>query len=81
MISNNNIFSFKKIQNIAYTKTVTVIYSDASDNWNNNGNTIAAAYSAAISGSNYEFWKFSGSVSGIKQFYVKVSLLINNTMV
>ncbi|KAL9542845.1 hypothetical protein MBANPS3_008407 [Mucor bainieri] len=59
------------VKNIAYTKTVTVIYSDGSDNWNNNGNTIAASYSEAISGSNYEYWTFSAPVSGIKQFYVK----------
>ncbi|KAG2208697.1 hypothetical protein INT47_007796 [Mucor saturninus] len=59
------------IKNIAYAKTVSVIYSDASDNWNNNGNVVAAVYSEGISGSNYEYWTFSGSVSGIKQFYVK----------
>lgn len=62
-----------KVQNIAYAKVVTVVYSDASNNWNNNGNTVAASYSAGISGSNYEFWKFSAPVNGIKQFYVRVS--------
>ncbi|KAI8075404.1 glucoamylase glam [Gilbertella persicaria] len=59
------------VQNIAYEKTVTVVYSDGSDNWNNNGNTIAASYSSSISGSNYEYWTFSSSVPSIKQFYIK----------
>lgn len=63
---------FLQIKNIAYSKTVSVVYSDASDNWNNNGNVIAATYSGGIDGTNYEFWTFSGSISGIKQFYVKV---------
>ncbi|KAI8368461.1 glucoamylase glam [Blakeslea trispora] len=59
------------IQNIAYEKTVTVIYSDGSNNWNNNNNKIAATFSSSISGSNYEYWSFSASVPSIKQFYVK----------
>ncbi|KAI8365637.1 glucoamylase glam [Choanephora cucurbitarum] len=59
------------IKNIAYEKTVTVIYSDGTGNWNNNNNKIAAAFSEAISGSNYEYWTFSASVPSIKQFYVK----------
>ncbi|KAI9487303.1 MAG: glucoamylase glam [Benjaminiella poitrasii] len=59
------------IQNIAYTKVVTVIYSDASSNWNNNGNTIAASYTNGISGTNYEYWNFTGPVSSINAFYIK----------
>nr|P07683.2 RecName: Full=Glucoamylase 1; Short=Gluc 1; AltName: Full=1,4-alpha-D-glucan glucohydrolase; AltName: Full=Glucan 1,4-alpha-glucosidase; Contains: RecName: Full=Glucoamylase 2; Short=Gluc 2; Contains: RecName: Full=Glucoamylase 3; Short=Gluc 3; Flags: Precursor [Rhizopus arrhizus]BAA00033.1 glucoamylase [Rhizopus arrhizus]BAP05656.1 glucoamylase [synthetic construct] len=59
------------VKNIAYSKKVTVIYADGSDNWNNNGNTIAASYSAPISGSNYEYWTFSASINGIKEFYIK----------
>ncbi|RCH88939.1 glycoside hydrolase 15 protein [Rhizopus azygosporus] len=59
------------VKNIAYSKVVTVIHSDGSDNWNNNNNKVSAAYSEAISGSNYEYWTFSAKLSGIKQFYVK----------
>ncbi|CAO3667930.1 unnamed protein product [Rhizopus stolonifer] len=59
------------VKNIAYEKTVTVIYADGSDNWNNNGNIVPATYSTQISGSNYDYWTFSSSISGIKEFYIK----------
>nr|4EIB_A Chain A, Glucoamylase [Rhizopus arrhizus]4EIB_B Chain B, Glucoamylase [Rhizopus arrhizus] len=59
------------VKNIAYSKKVTVVYADGSDNWNNNGNIIAASFSGPISGSNYEYWTFSASVKGIKEFYIK----------
>ncbi|KAI8876733.1 glycoside hydrolase family 15 protein [Backusella circina FSU 941] len=65
------------VQNIDYTKVVTVIYSDGSGNWNNNGNTISASYSSSISGTNYEYWTFSASVSSIQQFYI--SYLVDGT--
>lgn len=63
------------MQNIAYSKVVKVIYSDASGNWNNNGNTISASYAESISGTNYEYWDFSATIGagGIKQFYIRVS--------
>ncbi|ORY97458.1 glucoamylase A precursor [Syncephalastrum racemosum] len=71
---SNNVLSGRiYVQNIAYSKVVKVIYSDASGNWNNNGNTISASYVESISGTNYEYWDFSATIgtAGIKQFYLR----------
>lgn len=63
-----------KVENIAYTKVVKVIWSDATDNWNDNGNYIEASYYESIDGTNYEFWNFSITIgsAGISQFYIRV---------
>ncbi|KAL0075032.1 glycoside hydrolase family 15 protein [Phycomyces blakesleeanus] len=68
---SNNVLSGKiYVKNIAYAKTVTVIYSDNSDSWSY---STEAAYTEPISGTNYEYWQFSTTVgsSGIHQFYIK----------
>ena len=53
---------------------MNVYWSDASGDWANNGNYVAATYSAAISGTNYEYWEFSAEIgsSGISESYIKV---------
>jgi glucoamylase len=63
---------FLQIQNIAYTKVVTVIWSDANNNWS--GSSTAASYYQSISGTNYEYWNFNTTIgsSGISQFYIQV---------
>lgn len=62
------------MKNIAYEKVVKVIWSDASGNWNNNGNFVFASYYGPIAGTNYEFWNFNTTIgsAGIKQFYIRV---------
>ncbi|CAE6455070.1 unnamed protein product [Rhizoctonia solani] len=70
---NGNSFSGSiYIKNIAYTKAVTVIYSNAANSWVS-GQSVSASYSSSISGSNYETWTFSGTIGsgGIKQFYIR----------
>ncbi|KAH8144873.1 uncharacterized protein LAJ45_11143 [Morchella importuna] len=56
------------IQNIAYTKVVTVVYAVGSS-WTST-QVISASYSAAGS-SGYETWTFSGTATGATQFYIK----------
>ncbi|KAG8710734.1 hypothetical protein FRC09_020951 [Ceratobasidium sp. 395] len=60
------------IKNLAYTKVVTVTYSNAANSWVS-GQSISASYSYSISGSSYELWTFSGTIGsgGIKQFYIR----------
>ncbi|KAI7851988.1 glucoamylase precursor [Circinella umbellata] len=64
------------VKNIAYTKEVNVYWSDASEDWANNGNYVAATYSEAISGTNYEYWEFSAKIgsSGISESYIKYTV-------
>ncbi|KAI9493573.1 glucoamylase precursor [Zychaea mexicana] len=61
------------VQNIAYTKEVNVFWSDASDDWNDNGNSVAASYSESIADTNYEYWEFSTTIgsAGISQSYLR----------
>ncbi|KAG2193291.1 hypothetical protein INT47_008652 [Mucor saturninus] len=60
------------VKNIDLTKVVSVIYSDATGDWNNNANLVKAAFSESISDTSYEFWTFSSStISSIKEFYIK----------
>ncbi|KAF3906925.1 Glucoamylase [Arthrobotrys entomopaga] len=56
-----------KVQNIAYTKVVTVTWA-VDDNWS--GNTISAVYASGPDSSGYEVWSFSGTASGATQFYI-----------
>ncbi|KAL5633527.1 hypothetical protein ACGC1H_003875 [Rhizoctonia solani] len=60
------------VKNIAYTKVVSVIYSNAANTWVS-GQSVSASYSSSISGSSYELWTFSGTIGsgGIKQFYIR----------
>ncbi|KAG9233391.1 glycoside hydrolase superfamily [Amylocarpus encephaloides] len=65
---NNFLSGSINIQNIAYAKVVTVIYS-VGNSWTSSQN-IAASYS--VSGSNgYETWTFSGTAAGATQFFIK----------
>ncbi|KAI9315487.1 glucoamylase glam [Dichotomocladium elegans] len=60
------------VQNIDYTKIVTVYWSDASNKWDSSKYYTEAAYTHSIPGTNYEYWDFSATIgpSGIKQFYI-----------
>ncbi|KAJ3312958.1 hypothetical protein HDU76_002754 [Blyttiomyces sp. JEL0837] len=68
-----------EIQNIAYTKVVTVYYKDGNGVWSNS-NAVSANYQGPLSlngVSNYEIWGFNQVVSnGVQQFYVKY--VVNN---
>lgn len=68
---------FLQVENLAYTKVVTVIWSDANNNWS--GSSVAASYYQSISGTNYEYWNFSTTIgsSGISEFYIEVQYLPN----
>jgi alpha-amylase len=59
--------SFFQIQNIAYTKVVSIYYAVGST-WTTS--PIAASYSAAAA-SGYETWVFSGTATGATQFYIE----------
>ncbi|RPA85447.1 glycoside hydrolase [Ascobolus immersus RN42] len=56
------------VQNIAYSKTVNVIYA-VGNSWLDS-QKIAAKYKSASS-NGYEIWEFSGSAPGATQFYIK----------
>lgn len=67
----NKVFSGQiYVENLAYTKVVQVIWSDASNNWS--GSSTNAAYYQSISGTNYEYWNFNTTIgsAGISQFYI-----------
>ncbi|RVD84638.1 uncharacterized protein DFL_006377 [Arthrobotrys flagrans] len=57
-----------KVQNIAYSKVVTVTWANG-NNWSS-GNTITGTYVSGPDSSGYEVWGFSGSASGATQFYI-----------
>ncbi|KAF3906695.1 Glucoamylase [Dactylellina cionopaga] len=56
-----------KVQNLAYTKVVTITWANG-NNWS--GNTIAGSYVSGPDSSGYEVWGFSGSAVGATQFYI-----------
>ncbi|KAF3288613.1 hypothetical protein TWF970_005676 [Orbilia oligospora] len=57
-----------KVQNIAYSKVVTVTWANG-NNWGS-GNTISGSYVSGPDSSGYEVWGFSGTASGATQFYI-----------
>ncbi|RPB21087.1 glycoside hydrolase [Terfezia boudieri ATCC MYA-4762] len=57
------------IQNIAYTKTVTVVYAVGST-WTS-FQAISASYSSGPASNCYEIWSFSGTAAGATQFYIR----------
>ncbi|CAE6526129.1 unnamed protein product [Rhizoctonia solani] len=71
-LSGSSFSGYIYIKNIAYTKVVTVTYSNAANTWVS-GQSISASYISSISGSSYETWGFSGTIGsgGIKQFYIR----------
>ncbi|KAG5651352.1 hypothetical protein H0H81_008991 [Sphagnurus paluster] len=60
------------VKNLAFTKVITVIYSNAAGDWVS-GQSVSASYTNSISGSSYEIWSFSGTIGsgGIKKFYIR----------
>lgn len=58
-----------QIQNIAYTKTVTVVYAVGST-WTSS-QAISASYSSGPASNGYEIWSFSATATGATQFYIK----------
>lgn len=58
-----------KIQNIAFAKIVTIIYAVGST-WSDN-QKLTAAYSSGPGTNGYETWTFSGTATGVTQFYIK----------
>ncbi|RUS24556.1 glycoside hydrolase superfamily [Jimgerdemannia flammicorona] len=77
----NGVFSGQiYIKNVAYSKIVTLYYSTSAGVWNVAGNSISASYSAAISGTSYEYWVFSATITsgGISQFYIKYDVSGNS---
>jgi hypothetical protein len=64
-----------QIKNIAFQKVVNVFYSSAADVWPSNAadQGVTAAFSASISGTNFETWVFSGTIgsAGIRHFYIR----------
>ncbi|KAI9285590.1 glucoamylase 1 [Umbelopsis sp. AD052] len=68
----NSVFSGQiYVQNIAYSKVVTVIWADSSNNWS--GYSTPASFYQSISGTSYEYWNFTTTIgsSGISQFYIQ----------
>ncbi|KAJ3095920.1 hypothetical protein HDU97_006425 [Phlyctochytrium planicorne] len=64
------------IQNLAYTKVVTVFWQDANGIWATTS-AIQASYSSSVPGSGgaFEYWNFSGSIPAKpKAFYVKYTV-------
>ncbi|CAK4829119.1 unnamed protein product [Aphanomyces euteiches] len=61
------------LKNLAYTKTVTVIYANTAQTW---GNTCSAGYTSGPDSSNNEIWSFNCPISsaGITQFYVEYNV-------
>ncbi|KAK6335877.1 hypothetical protein TWF730_003251 [Orbilia blumenaviensis] len=57
-----------KVQNLAYSKVVTVTWANG-NNWSS-GNTIAGTYVSGPDSSGYEVWGFSGNAQGATQFYI-----------
>lgn len=57
-----------QIQNIAYSKVVSVVYA-VGNSWTSS-QTITGSYSASGS-NNYETWTFSGGAQGATQFYIR----------
>ncbi|KAJ7312218.1 hypothetical protein DFH08DRAFT_670604, partial [Mycena albidolilacea] len=73
---SGNVFSGHiYIKNIAFQKVVNVFYSSAADVWPSNAadQGVTAAFSASISGTNFETWVFSGTIgsAGIRHFYIR----------
>ncbi|KAH0604236.1 uncharacterized protein H6S33_006613 [Morchella sextelata] len=67
--TNNVLAGSIKVQNLAYTKVVTVVYAVGST-WTTS-QSFAAAYSSGPASDGYEVWTFSGTAVGATQFYVK----------
>ncbi|KAI5849896.1 hypothetical protein BZA05DRAFT_401884 [Tricharina praecox] len=67
--SNNVLAGSIKIQNIAYSKAVTVVYAVGSS-WTT-AQAFAAAYASGPASDGYETWTFSGTATGATQFYIK----------
>lgn len=63
------IYAVEKIQNIAYSKAVTVVYAVGSS-WTT-AQAFAAAYASGPASDGYETWTFSGTATGATQFYIK----------
>ncbi|KAJ7902564.1 hypothetical protein B0H14DRAFT_1140198 [Mycena olivaceomarginata] len=63
------------IKNIAFQKVVTVFYSSATDSFPSNATdqSVAASFSAPITGTNFETWVFAGTIgpAGIRHFYLQ----------
>ncbi|KAK6505726.1 hypothetical protein TWF481_007618 [Arthrobotrys musiformis] len=57
-----------KVQNIAYSKVVTVTWANG-NNWSSS-NVISGTYVSGPDSSGYEVWSFSGTASGATQFYI-----------
>ncbi|TMW66050.1 hypothetical protein Poli38472_003815 [Pythium oligandrum] len=58
-----------KVQNLAFTKAVNIIYANAANTW---GNTCKAAYKSGPDSSNKEEWAFNCPITaGITQFYAE----------
>ncbi|PPQ77545.1 hypothetical protein CVT24_005235 [Panaeolus cyanescens] len=69
--SNNVLSGSINIQNIAYTKVVSVVYA-VGNSWSDS-QAISASYVASGS-NNYETWSFSGSAPGATQFYIRYTV-------
>ncbi|KAL7266620.1 glycoside hydrolase 15 protein [Rhizina undulata] len=65
--SNNVLAGSISIENIAYTKVVTVTYA-VGDDWSSSA--ISASYSSGPGSDGYETWTFSGTATGATQFYI-----------
>ncbi|KAK6504337.1 hypothetical protein TWF506_002540 [Arthrobotrys conoides] len=61
-----------KVQNLAYSKVVTVTWANG-NNWGS-GNNIPGTYISGPDSSGYEVWGFSGTASGATQFYIKFTV-------
>ncbi|KAF8462963.1 glycoside hydrolase superfamily [Kalaharituber pfeilii] len=57
------------IQNLAFSKVVTVVYA-VGTTWTSS-QQISAAWSSGPDSAGYEIWSFSGSAPGATQFYIK----------
>lgn len=63
------LIALMKIQNIAFSKVVTIIYAVGST-WSDN-QKFSASYSGGPATNGYETWTFSGTATGATQFYIK----------
>ncbi|PPQ72965.1 hypothetical protein CVT24_000167 [Panaeolus cyanescens] len=68
LYSNNVLSGSISVQNLAYSKVVTVLWA-AGNSWSDS-QAISASYSSSGS-NNMETWTFSGTASGATQFYIR----------
>ncbi|KAJ3281204.1 hypothetical protein HDU76_008974, partial [Blyttiomyces sp. JEL0837] len=56
------------IQNLAYSKSITIYYQSSVTGWSSSNN-ITASYSSGLANTNFETWTFSGKTNGALAFY------------